>query len=75
MTCTPGGGSLAVAGFVLKTVSDPLRVKTLPSRPSESLGSDRYASGLPAQVFQGTVIVALEPETVRAWALAPFVFA
>jgi len=26
-------------------------------------------------VFQGTVIVALEPETVRAWALAPFVFA
>jgi hypothetical protein len=66
MTCTPGGGSVAVAGFVLKTVTEPLTVNTRPSRPSESFGSERYASGLPEHVFQGTVIVAFEPETLRA---------
>ena len=75
ITCAPGGGSLAVAGFVLNTVIDPLTVNRRPSRPNESFGSERYASGLPVHVFHGTVVVALEPETVNGWALAPLVFA
>src|SRR3954447_1271238 len=77
---TPAGGSLALAGFDLSTVTVP---ETVNSRPSSaggtasfvSFGRDTYACRLAAHVFQGTVSVAVLPETVNGWALAPFVFA
>ena len=80
VTFTPAGGSLALAGFDLSTVTVP---ETVNSRPSNaggtasfvSFGSDTYACGLAAHVFHGTVNVAVLPETVNAWAVAPFVFA
>jgi hypothetical protein len=69
---TPAGGSLALAGFDLSTVTVP---KTVNSRPSsgtlggtsfDSFGSDTYACGLAAQVFHGTVSEAVLPEIEKA---------
>ena len=74
-TFTGAGGSDGLAGVFLSTVTVPVTTNSRPSRPSVSFGSDRYASGLPAQVFHGTEIDAVEPETVNACALAPFVCA
>src|SRR5947199_222267 len=41
MACAPGGGSLAVAGFVLNTATEPLTVNSRPSRPRVPFGSER----------------------------------
>src|SRR4029450_1184361 len=70
-TFTGVGASLAAEGFDLSTVSVPVSVNSRPSSAgaAESLvsfGSDTYACGLPAQVFQGTVSVAVDPETANA---------
>jgi hypothetical protein len=43
--------------------------------PRLSFGRERYALGLAAHVFHGTVIEAVEPLTVSGCATAPFVFA
>ena len=75
ITCTPGGGSVGAAGVSSLTLTLPFTVNSRPSIPRLSFGSDKYALGLPAQVFQGTVIDAVDPETVSACAEEPFVFA
>jgi hypothetical protein len=75
ITCAPGGGSVGAAGVFRSTLTLPLTVNSRPSRPRLSFGSDRYALGLPAHVFQGTVIDAVDPETDSGWATAVFVFA
>src|SRR5919204_2058128 len=72
---TPGCGIEGAAGELRSTETVPVITNSRPSIPSESLGSERYASGLVAQVFHGTAIVAFEPETERACATASLVFA
>src|SRR5919201_3804686 len=71
----PGWGTEGAAGELRSTVTVPVITNSVPSAPSESFGSERYASGLVAQLFHGTLIVAFEPETARACAVAPLVFA
>ena len=73
MTFVPGGGGEGVDGLLRSTDTDPVTPNSRPSRPSVAFGSERYASGLSAHVFHGTVIDALEPEIVSSCALAPSV--
>jgi hypothetical protein len=65
MTTAPGGGAEGLAGLLRLTLTEPLTTNSRPSRPSESFGSERYASGLPAHVFHGTLIEAFEPLAKR----------
>ena len=77
MNVVPGAGLEGEAGELRLTV---WVATTLNSRPSyagfhESFGKETYASGLPAQVFQGTLMEAVEPETEKDCAVAVVVLA
>ena len=64
MTFVPGGGGEGVDGLLRSTATEPVTTNSRPSRPRVAFGSERYASGLSAQVFHGTVIDAFDPEIV-----------